>query len=73
MYVFGWPRSKRIKKEKKKRKDCIGMDSGWESMPITALVVAVCYAAVQTTGRTSYSLVQQMYHPRFGVKNEGIY
>lgn len=61
------------KEKKKKEKDCIGMDLGWESMPITALVVTACYNAVQTTGRTSYSLVQQMYHPRFVVKNEGIY
>lgn len=69
---FGWPRRKCIKK-KKKEKDFIGVDSGWESMPITALVITVCYAAVQTTGRTSYSLVQQMFHPRFCIKNEGIY
>lgn len=47
------------------------MDSGWESVPITALVLTAWCAAVQMTGRTSYSLVQQMYHPRFGIKNEG--
>lgn len=49
------------------------MDSGWESIPITALVITAGQAAAQTICRTSYSLVQQMYYLRFCIKNKGIY
>lgn len=49
------------------------VDSGWESIPTTALAMTACHAVVQMRGRTSYSLVQQTYHPRFSIKNEGIY
>lgn len=47
------------------------MDSGQASIPITALEITAWCAAVPTTGRTSYPLVQQTYHPIFSIKNEG--
>lgn len=56
------------KKKKRRKKDFVGLRMGVNGHHSFGDNCLLCCSAVQTTGRTSYSLVQQIYHPRFSIK-----